>query len=126
MFSRADAIQYHHAPGHWLPILQSLAVQGAAEAQIYLGDIHSDQRWRGMYSRPQALFWYRRAIHQGHPTAMYNLAISYRNWGNMAGYRYWLARAAAMNPDEKAELKRCHTRFPHDIMRRWRRYAQER
>ena len=126
MFVRVDAIQQRHAAGHWLPIIRSLAVQGVPEAQYELGNIHSDQRWLDVYCVSKALFWYRQAIKQGHPAAMYNLAISYRNWGNRAGYRHWLRRAAAINPDENDELKRFRTRFPHDIMRRWHRYAQER
>jgi TPR repeat protein len=126
MFIRADAIEHHHQSGHWLPIVRSLAVQGVAECQYALGNAYSDQRWREMYNPARALFWYRLAILKGHPTAMYCLAITYRNWGNMAGYRCWLARAARIDPSERAELKQFRIRFPHTIMRRWRRYAAER
>jgi len=126
MFVRVDAIQRRAAAGHGLPIIRSLAVQGVPEAQYELGNIYSDQEWLGMYSASKALFRYRQAIRQGHPTAMCNLAITYRNWGNMLGYRHWLSRAAAINPDEKDELERFRTRFPHEAMRRWHRYAQER
>jgi TPR repeat protein len=126
MFVRVDAIQQRRVAGHWLPIIRSLAVQGVPEAQYELGNIFSHQEWPGMYCVPQALFWYRQAIKQGHPAAMYNLAITYLNWGDMAGYRHWLSRAAAINPDDRDELKRFRTRFPHDIMRRWHRYTQER
>jgi TPR repeat protein len=126
MFVRADVIKHQHQPGHWLPIVRSLAVQGVPAAQFDLGDIYSDERWSGEYCPQRALLWYRRAILRGHPTAMYNLAITYRNWGDMARYRYWLARSARYDAEVRAELKAFRSRFPHEVMRRWRRYAKER
>jgi TPR repeat protein len=125
MFLRMDAIERFGKPGHWLPILRSLAVQGVPEAQYALGNVHTDERWAAMFSPALAVAWYQRAIRQGHPTAMYNLAITYRNWGDMAKYRYWLARAARLDLECRDELKAFRTRFPHEIMRRWHRYAQE-
>jgi len=53
------------------------------------------------------------------PFAATNLAISYFNIGDLAGYRHWLTRAAAIGEmDAEAELKRFETRKPQELARR--------
>jgi len=126
MFVRLYDIKERHRPGHWFPVLQSLAAQGLGEALCQLGDIHSDGRWIGKYDPAHALKCYRSAIMRGDRIALYNLAITHLNWNEMSGYRFWLARAAMVDDEYRTELKQFRIRFPHDAMRRWHRYAQER
>ena len=125
MLVRANAIDDHTACGDAFPIWQSLAVQGVAGAQDYWGTVYTDER-EAICSPAVGLAWYRRAIARGSHLALYNLAISYRNQGNLAGYRIWLAKAARFDADFRLELRQFRTRFPHAVMRRWRRYKKER
>ncbi len=125
MHIRADRIRQRLCAGDSFPIYQSLGVQGDAEAQSELGNVYSNSYER-VFAPGNALRWYRKAMMQGGQNAIYNLAIAYRNWGDLTGYRHWLARAAQRDPEAKAELKRFKTRFPHEVMKRWHRYAPER
>jgi hypothetical protein len=126
MFARLYGIKEQRRPGHWFPILRSLAAQGLATALCQWGDIHSDDRWVGMCNPARDLKFYRDAIMRGDRLAMYNLSITHRNWNEMKAYRHWLARAAQFDDGSKAELKRFRMRFSHDAMRRWHRFARER
>ena len=125
MFARADDMEEGRTAGDAFSIYQSLAVQGVPEAQYVLGNIYTDRR-EPIQSQATGLRWYRQAIARGHPAAMYNLAINCRNLGDLGGYRFWLARAAQIDPESRPELKQFRIRFPHSVMRRWRRYAAER
>ena len=52
-----------------------------------------------------------------------NLSTSYRNLGDMAGYRYWLRRAERLgDPEVATERRRFQTRFPYPAMKRWNRF----
>jgi hypothetical protein len=68
----------------------------------------------------------RRAAHRGDPLSAYNLAITHRNRGDMLNYRTALARAAKLDPEAAAEMRRFKTRFPEEVMRRFRRIAPAR
>jgi hypothetical protein len=100
-----------------MPILEMLASRRFAPAMNALADyVHPDR----------VLALHRRASAQGDDTATYNLAIEHRNRGDMKGYRYWLARAARSDPDAREELKAFRIRFPHSIMKQYRRFAPDR
>ena len=49
--------------------------------------------------KEQAVYWYRKAAEQGHATAQFNLAVSYRNGEGVAQDHgqaaYWYEKAAA-------------------------------
>jgi len=96
--------------GHALPILRKLAYRGFAPAINVMSDYVGDA---------DAVALLRRAARRGDSVAAYNLAITYRNRGDMRGYRLALARAARMDTDAAAELRCFKTRFPHTVMRRF-------
>lgn len=73
-----------------------------------------------------ALRLQRRAAATGDSNSLYNLAMERRNRGDMGGYRYWLARAACVDPGARDELRRFRIRFGSTCMKRWRRFAAER
>ncbi len=116
-YAHALAILDRERNGHALPILQYLAARGFAPAMHILSDF--------LPARP-SLRLQRRAAVNGDPLSRYNLAIEYRNRGNMRGYRHWLARAARVDPFYRQELRQFRTRFPHACMKRWHRFAEER
>src|SRR5437763_1003412 len=91
-----------------LPALRRLARRGFAPAMSVLSDFvpHSE-----------ALRLLRRAARRGDSIAAYNFAIAHRNRGDLRNYRLALARAARLDSDAAAELRRFKTRFPHTIMR---------
>ncbi|HYD36663.1 MAG TPA: hypothetical protein VEA60_03560, partial [Allosphingosinicella sp.] len=68
-----------------------------------------------------ALALLRRAARRGDRVSAYNLAITHRNRGDMLNYRRAMARAARLDRDAEAELRRFKTRFPETVMRRFRR-----
>jgi hypothetical protein len=117
LYRRALDILDGCAKGHALPILQKLVVRQFPPAMNLLSDYISDA---------EALALLRRAARRGDPTAAYNLAITHRNRGDMGRYRLALAQAARLDSDAAVELRGFKTRFPHTIMRRWRRLAPER
>jgi hypothetical protein len=117
LYAKAWDILDGRRNGHALAILELLCARDFAPAMNHLAD--------RLAPRP-ALAIYRRAAALGDQTAAYNLAIEHRHRGDMTGYRHWLARAARSDPDARDELKAFRTRFPHTIMKRYRRFAPER
>jgi len=126
LWQRLHAIEEREAAGERMPIYWRLAMLGNVEAQVQLARllIWFEPR-ESPRNRARAERWVRKAAaRKDVSVARYNLAIDRRNRGDLAGYRYWLARDP--DPDSRDELKAFKTRFPHAIMRRWRRFARER
>ncbi len=126
LWERLHAIEERRATGYRMPIYWRLAMLGNIDAQVELARLlkwyepHESAKNRFLADR-----WARRAAARAEPSvARYNLAIDRRNRGDMAGYRYWLARDP--DPSSREELKAFKTRFPHTVMRRWHRYVRER
>ncbi len=125
LWQRVVAIEERKAAGYLMPILWRLALLGNGYAQLELARLltvyepNETPRNRWLAER-----WARRAAARKHPTACQNLAIDRRNRGDMAGYRYWLAREP--DPSSRDELEAFKIRFPHLIVKRWRRFARER
>jgi hypothetical protein len=110
LYGRALEILERRRNGLALPILRRLACRGFAPAMNLMTDYvpHAEQ-----------LRLLRRAAQRGDSIAAYNLAITFRNRGDLLRYRLSLARAARLGADAAAELKRFKTRFPEEIMRRF-------
>ena len=127
LFARVDSIERHRTAGHIMPILWKLALRqnlaGQTELARLLTFFEPDELPK---SRILAAHWLRRAAARCHATALHNIAVTHRNSGAMGKYRYWLARAARIDPADREELKQFRIRFPHTIMRRRHRYARER
>jgi hypothetical protein len=112
LYARALDILERRGKGHALPILRKLAARGFAPAMNVISDF---------VPHAEALALLRRAANRGDAVSTYNLAITHRNCGDMRRYRLALARAARLDGDAAAELRRFKTRFPHTAMRPFRR-----
>jgi hypothetical protein len=112
LYARALERLERGGTGLALPMLRRLARRGFAPAMSVLSDF---------VPNVEALRLLRRAALGGDAIAAYNCAIVHRNRGDLRQYRLALARAARLDPDSAAELRRFKTRFPHTIMRRLRR-----
>lgn len=117
LFARALDILEGRSTGHALPIIRKLARRRFAPATNVLSDYVSES---------EAIRLLRDEARRGDATSAYNLAITHRNRGDMLGYRLELARAAKLDPEAATELRRFKTRFPEEIMRRFRRLAPDR
>ena len=117
LYARACDILDGRANGHALPILRALAARDYPWAMNLLSD-HVPEG--------QALTLLRRAARLGNAASAYNIAITHRNRGDMAGYRRGLAEAGRVDPDAADELRGFHQRFPETIMARHRRLAPDR
>lgn len=51
----------------------------------------------------QATYWYKMAIRKGLPEAAYNLAVSYRQRGNIRWARFWFTRARDLGDEDAIE-----------------------
>ena len=117
LYARALNILERRSNGHALPIIRRLAHRGFAPAITVLSDYVSDA---------EAVRLLRRAARNGDAISAYNLAIAYRNRGDMRGYRIALAEAAKKDADAAEELRQFKTRFPHQVMRRFGRLEPDR
>lgn len=112
LYARAADILEGRRNGHALPILRKLALHAYPPGMNMLVDFEDDGR---------ALTLQRRAAASGDANSLYNLAMTYLNRGDLGRYRYWLARAARIDPTVRHELRGFRTRYPHEAMRRLRR-----
>jgi hypothetical protein len=117
LYARALDILEGRSNGHALPIIRKLARRGFAPAMNVLSDYVPEA---------EGIRLLRRAARRGDPLSAYNLAITHRNRGDMLNYRTALARAAKLDPEAAAEMRRFKTRFPEEVMRRFRRIAPAR
>lgn len=117
LFERAIAILDGRANGHGLPIIRKLAARRFPPAITVLGDHVSEDR---------ALKLLRTMVRSNEAASVYNLAITYRNRGDMLGYRSTLALAARLDDDAAAELRSFRTRFPEKVMGRFGRLSSRR
>lgn len=116
-FSRAEAILDGRAVGFGIPILRSLAHRQYGPAMLSLAARQTEHGSRGdlglptQTNSPFNLMY--RAFRQGELNAAQNLALSLFYVGDLAGYRYWLRRAAQGGDDDAArELSRFEVRQP--------------
>jgi hypothetical protein len=101
-----------HGNGYATPILWHLAFRGHTGAMTVLSSIY-DREGRIAQPFSQAGLAYR-AYRRGDPIGANHLAMNGFNRGNLACYRYWLARAARAGDKEALrELRRFETRLPH-------------
>jgi hypothetical protein len=121
LYERADAILDGRANGLGLPILEALNIRRHLGARNYLATILSDPFKATAVGRSRGKRLTLTNMRTGGAGAMYNLAIQYRNEGDLRLYRYWLARAAGRDHDpyHTRELRFFETRFPHEVMRRF-------
>jgi hypothetical protein len=117
LYSRALDILEGRSKGDALPVIRKLVRRRFAPAITILSDYVSEA---------EAIRLLRQRAGRGDPTAAYNLAITHRNRGDMLNYRTALARAARLDPEAASELRGFKTRFPDQVMRRFRRLASDR
>jgi hypothetical protein len=117
LYARALDILEGRSNGHALPIIRKLARRGFAPAMNVLSDYVPEA---------EGIRLLRRAAHRGDPLSAYTLAITHRNRGDILNYRTALAWAAKLDPEAAAEMRRFKTRFPVEVMRRFRRIAPAR
>lgn len=88
---------------------EAAAEQGDSQAQVNLANILDDKIVPNDPER--AVYWYERAAGLGNPLGAWNLAMHYRNVGEIANYIRWLRVAADMGDDDaKAELAKIASR----------------
>jgi hypothetical protein len=126
-FDRATLILEGRANGLGTPVLRALALRGHKYSMHSLAAMMCDPR-SGAYDPVRGWALTRLlARHYPDSTSLENLATEHRNRNNMAGYRYWLTRAARIgDPEVERERRGFRTRFPYAIMRRWERYRPPR
>jgi TPR repeat protein len=117
LYFRALDIIEGRSNGHALPIIRKLARRRFPPAINVLSDYLSEA---------EAIRILRKAARRGDPNSAYNLAIMHRNRGDMLNYRMAMRWAAKDDPDAATDLRRFKTRFPHEVMRRFRRIAPSR
>jgi hypothetical protein len=131
LFLRALQILDGKASGFGLPKMRHLALRGYGAAMLDLANRETQNGLRNELGRisdrssPLALTY--RAYRMGEQNAAQNMAMSYYNVGDLAGYRNWLHRAAqAGDFDAKVELGLFEIRKPHRLARRLRRWRPHR
>jgi len=94
------------------PILWHLALRRDELAMTELGATFAKEgRIASPFSQSGLAY---RACRRGHRNGAQHLAMSAFNRGDLAGYRYWLARGAREgDQDAGGELARFETRLPH-------------
>lgn len=112
LLARYWRIRDDHGNGHATPILWHLALRGETSAMVLLAQAFaSPGRLADPFSQSGLCY---RAFRKGDPTAAQNLAVDAFNRGNLARYRFWIARAAALGDvDAAQELRRFELRLPH-------------
>jgi len=79
------------------------ARHGNSEAQVNLGNMYD--AGEGVLLNPKiAKYYYKLAIRKGVSEAAYNLAISYRQRGQLRWANYWLRRASAMGDTDAMDV----------------------
>jgi len=112
LWERYWKIRDHHGNGYATPILWHLSLRGHTGAMTVLSSI-SDREGRIAEPFSQAGLAYR-AYRRGDPIGANHLAMNGFNRGDLARYRYWLARAARSgDKDAMRGLRRFETRLPH-------------
>jgi hypothetical protein len=116
LYVRAITIHEGTGPGLWLPKIRALVLRGHADAMIELADWLSQEnnRPRAAADAFGAIGLYRRAYRMGEPRAAHNLAMTYFNRDDLAGYRTWIRKAGRAGDNAaREEAGRFETRLPH-------------
>jgi uncharacterized protein len=90
-------------PGKAVAWFRAGAERGDTGAQLSLGNCLSEGRGC-REDVGEALVWYRRALRKGCTAAANNIAIVYREMGNVRRYIYWLKRAHGLGDDDASVL----------------------
>lgn len=122
-YDRALKILDGRANGMGLPVLRALALRGHPYAMAALANRLTDP-YNSDYDPKRGMALTRAVARKlGESWTLENLAVTCRNRNDMAGYRYWIARASLLGePEVVRERGEFCTRFPYAIMRRWKRY----
>lgn len=123
LFLRALQILEGKANGFGLPIMRHLALRGYGPAMLDLANRNAQtgsmKELGRIWNRATPLGLTYRAYRLGEDNAAQNMAMSYYNIGDLAGYRRWLYCAArGGNSDAKYELRLFEIRMPHRLARR--------
>lgn len=126
LWKRYWAIRERPGNGYAEPILWYLALRRDALAMAELGTTFPTAgRIADPFSQSGLAY---RAYRSGQRNGAQHLAMNAFNRGDLAGYRYWLARGAkAGDHDAKREVARFETRLPHQsasLVRRRRPYRR--
>lgn len=117
LWSRYWGIRDDHQNGYAMPILWHLALRRDPLAMTELGSTFGRPgRIADPFSQEGLAY---QAFRHGHPNGAQHLALNAFNRRNLAGYRFWLGRAARSGDSEAArELRRFEVRLPHMNSRR--------
>lgn len=114
LWLRSHTIRDHRRAGFYMPILRHLALRGHPEAMLDLSaNLPGGGRRSDGFSQVGLAC---RAYRHGVASGAQHLAMQAFNRRDLAGYRYWLARAARLgDQDARRELRRFETRLPHAL-----------
>jgi len=117
LWSRYWGIRDDHQNGFATSIVWHLALRRDPLAMTELGStFERPGRIADSFSQEGLAY---RAFRHGHPNGAQHLAMNAFNRRDLAGYRYWLARAAKSGDrDALCELRRFEVRLPHTNARR--------
>ena len=120
LWDRYWRITERRGSGHVMPILWHLTLRGDELAMTELGSTFPREgRIAEPFSQPGLAY---RAFRRGQRNGAQHLAMNAFNRGDLARYRYWLARGArAGDRDAQRELARFEIRLPHENAFRVRR-----
>ena len=129
IFSRAMAFYIDENYDEAFPLFKSLAEQGHAEAQMYLGTCY-DSGWGVKQDRKQTAPWYMKAALQGFAKAQYKLSICYTNGvcgvdADVEQRNYWSAKAAEQGYTSKQYHKEAVEMWALENAARSIRYRKE-
>lgn len=112
LWSRYWGIRDDHHTGYAMPIVWHLALRRDPFAMAELGTtFEKPGRIADPFSQEGLAY---RAFRHGHSKGAQHLAMNAFNRRDLAGYRYWLARAAKSGDgDAMRELRRFEVRLPH-------------
>jgi hypothetical protein len=112
LWDRYWSIRERPGNGYAVPILWHLALRRDELAMAELGTTFSKEgRMADPFSQSGLAY---RAFRRGLRNGAQHLAMNAFNRGDLAGYRYWLARGAKVGDrDAQRELTRFETRLPH-------------
>ncbi len=96
---RSGKVLLARSPRRGRVLLQAAADAGISSAFFPLGVCFCLGQG-GEKSMQSALYWYRLAARDGHPSAAFNAAMVYRDLGDRAGQLRWLRRAIELGDDD--------------------------
>lgn len=90
--------------GEAIEVYRIAVRMGSEEAMSNLGNLLDDKI---VPPRPrEAVYWYKRALKRGLPSAAWNLAMHYKILGKRRWYIYWLQVAAKLGDSDAVDALR--------------------